>query len=260
MDHEVGPAGRSGDTSLDLNDLLIEQQHALRELVGGEMPIELRLEAGLPRIRATRARCWMVLRVLLLRIRENFRPGQRLVVGTALVREATGPVGELMLSIWVEDGRVGASGEALRPSLQSRTFWPPSAFSRRAPTLDAGGPTILLCEDHDLVRWVMQRALEGLGVSLQAVARPLDALAVLDRSDATIRLLITDVMLPDMSGVELARRFAVQSPGTRILFVSGSSTPPRHLEGSGPAGQPALLRKPFPPAQLLEHVRRLLET
>lgn len=97
----------------------------------------------------------------------------------------------------------------------------------RVADLPAGGfsgdETILLVEDDAPVREVARRALERAGYLVLAVSDAEAAVAAADRHPGHIHLLITDVVLPRMSGRELAARLAIHRPAIKVLYVSGTS-------------------------------------
>lgn len=120
-----------------------------------------------------------------------------------------------------------------------------------------GSPTILLVEDEDGVRRLMRRYLEREGYQLLETRTAEEAEALAEVWTEPIHLLITGVILPGMTGTELADRLARQRPGIRSLFVSGY----RHdtLKQQGLLDRRLnFLCKPFPAAELLRRVRALL--
>ena len=70
--------------------------------------------------------------------------------------------------------------------------------------------------------------------------------------------MVTDIVMPGMSGIELAERLAASHPGVPVLFVSGYADEAAESRGVGAAGR-ELLGKPFRPRQLVERARRLIE-
>jgi two-component system cell cycle sensor histidine kinase/response regulator CckA len=130
----------------------------------------------------------------------------------------------------------------------------PSETEAAAPE---GGETILLVEDDPQVRDVGRRALERAGYIVLAVGDAEAAIAAADRHPGHIHLLVTDVLLPRVSGRELAARLAIHRPAIKVLYVSGTSdgaiTRHRMLE-------PGIefLEKPFSLDRLLRKVRQVL--
>ena len=84
-----------------------------------------------------------------------------------------------------------------------------------------GGRCVLLAEDEHVVRRLARRVLEDAGYTVIDAADAYDALRHFDEHRGTIDLLLTDVLMPGMSGTELAQRLQRRSPGLRVLFTSG---------------------------------------
>jgi PAS domain S-box-containing protein len=131
------------------------------------------------------------------------------------------------------------------------TAYPPT--SRTAP----GTETILLVEDEDAIRMVAATLLRRLGYTVLVASDAADALAVFARTTAPIHLLLTDVVMPKMSGVELAERLVVGHPGLKVLCMSGFTEEGviRRVADHGYR----FLQKPFGPEQLIRHVRDILD-
>jgi PAS domain S-box-containing protein len=117
------------------------------------------------------------------------------------------------------------------------------------PQQDGDGKTILLVEDDDIVRALAARILSEGGYRVLEVSDPVQALALAERHDGPIHLLLTDMVMPQLSGSELARRLREQRPETDVLYMSG------HPE-SGREGR-TLLHKPFTPDDLRAAVRNV---
>ena len=124
------------------------------------------------------------------------------------------------------------------------------------PAPVGGHETILLVEDDEMVRDLTREVLHEGGYAVLASA-PDGALALAERHAARIHLLLTDVVMPDIGGRELARHMARISPATKVLYMSGYTDDliSHHgvLDGHAP-----LLGKPFMPAELLRKVREVL--
>ena len=118
--------------------------------------------------------------------------------------------------------------------------------------LAGGSETILLVEDETPVRELVRRVLESAGYVVLAAGLPSEAERLLAETPDEIDLLLTDVVMPEMSGYDLAQRVSERRPEMRRLFISGYA--PRTPPVDGP-----LLKKPFAPEQLARAVRAALD-
>jgi CheY-like chemotaxis protein len=121
-----------------------------------------------------------------------------------------------------------------------------------------GWETILLVEDEEVVRDFASSVLEKNGYQVLAARDGQEALALCARYRAPIHLLLTDVVMPGLSGRELAERLTAQSPETRVLFITGYAENAIHQHGILDPDI-ALLVKPFTPAALAQKVRKVLD-
>ncbi|MGC4081222.1 MAG: response regulator [Vicinamibacterales bacterium] len=118
-----------------------------------------------------------------------------------------------------------------------------------------GVMTVLLVEDEPLVRDMVRAFLERAGYGVEAVGT---AEEVLDGwSDRAVDLLLTDVMLPGRTGVELATALRQQRPELKVVYMSGNVSDPAARE-SVLSPDTRFLAKPFSRAMLLEAIRSLL--
>jgi signal transduction histidine kinase len=134
-----------------------------------------------------------------------------------------------------------------------------SAPEPSAPTELAGGTeTILLAEDEDHVRAVARDILVPLGYRVLEAATPSDALRLCKQHPDRLDLLLTDVVMPHVSGRELARQIAALRPEIRILFMSGYTDDAIVNHGVLDTGL-AFLQKPLTPLSLARKVRQTLD-
>jgi two-component system cell cycle sensor histidine kinase/response regulator CckA len=117
---------------------------------------------------------------------------------------------------------------------------------------------ILLVEDEAPVRYMMKRSLEGAGYSVLDAASAREALELVGRMTGRISLLLTDVVMPDTSGRELAGRIAGLIPGIPVLFTSGYTNGEIARRGLLEPGA-AFIQKPLTPAALVQAVRDQIE-
>jgi PAS domain S-box-containing protein len=121
-----------------------------------------------------------------------------------------------------------------------------------------GTETVLVVDDDHGVCELTAKILEQFGYRVLASHSGAEALQQADAFNADIDLLVTDVVMPQMSGWELARRLKVNRPGLKIIYVSGHSDVSRN--GEQPVRLPPILCKPFSPQDLALRVRELLDS
>jgi len=116
--------------------------------------------------------------------------------------------------------------------------------------------TVLLVEDDRAVRLVVERALRRHGLGVVAVADAMSALEIIERDDAVFDLLVSDVVMPGMDGVDLLHRARAHRPVLPIVLMSGYADPPqrRALDRAGVV----FLPKPFAVDDLLDAVHAAL--
>ena len=125
-------------------------------------------------------------------------------------------------------------------------------------------PAVLILDDFDQSRFVIRAVLEGAGYNVLEAANGTEALAACEQMEQPLDLLISDVLLREAYGTEIAIRIAALRPQMPILFISGYSvedlTDRGLLEANQSAAKIAFLQKPFDPEQLLIKVREMLTT
>ena len=141
--------------------------------------------------------------------------------------------------------RVDEPTESLQPS---------EAAGRSA----GGSETILLVEDEEAVRGLTTKILHDLGYKVLESTSPEDALQIGERHHEPIHLLLTDVVLPGMSGRKVAEHLAFLRPGMKLLYMSGYTDNAIIHHGVLEAST-AFLQKPFTPATLARKVREVLD-
>jgi two-component system, cell cycle sensor histidine kinase and response regulator CckA len=126
-----------------------------------------------------------------------------------------------------------------------------------APALDdRGSETVLVVEDEKQVRFITVSMLKSRGYRVLEAATCQDALTIATTEDS-IDLLVSDVMMPELSGPELATRIRTVHPSIRVLLVSGYSADAVARHGVDGAA-PSFLQKPFTGRQLAKKVREVL--
>lgn len=123
---------------------------------------------------------------------------------------------------------------------------------------EAHSVTILVVEDQAPVLKVVERSLIRSGMKVLAASNADEGLALLRQHIDQVDLLLTDVVMPRMSGPELALRAREVAPQLKVIFMSGYSgdTVSSQLDGMAPF---AMVEKPFRPAELVSAVRKMLD-
>ncbi len=154
-----------------------------------------------------------------------------------------------------------ALGEGTTVSIYLPRVEEPAAVAEpeRAPAAAPGGSeTILLVEDEDEVRELAREILEASGYTVIDAGSGAEALRVCRQHPDRVHLLLTDVVMPGMSGRELARQVATLRPETKVVYTSGYTDDALGHHGVLEPGI-ILLEKPFTPDSLLEAVRSALD-
>ena len=115
---------------------------------------------------------------------------------------------------------------------------------------------ILLAEDDDSMRLYLTRALERVGYEVIAVDRGTAALPLLERE--RFYLLLTDIVMPELDGIELAQRASAIAPDLRVMFITGFAAVT--LKAGKQVPQARVLSKPFHLRDLVLEVDRMFES
>ncbi|HEX7582476.1 MAG TPA: ATP-binding protein, partial [Gaiellaceae bacterium] len=278
-------------TVVDLNDVVIEAQSLLGRVIGEKVRVETKLDPDLVRVYADVGQLGQVLVNLALNARDAMPHGGMLSIvtsnvnGDAVITVAdtghgmdeqtrarifepffsTKPVGEgtglglaMVHGIVQQTGgeisveSAPGSGTAFRIAFPGTLDVPVVEIVAPLETSPRGSETVLLVEDEDIVRRLVAMMLEGQGYSVLLADGPREALEVTEPFD----LLLTDIVMPSMSGPELAELVMEHHTGVGVLFTSGYS-------GSAVADRGALiadlLEKPFTIEELAQKVREALD-
>ncbi len=234
-----GRVPRSGE--VDLNEIVGRSRDALRAILGPAVTVTLALQPDLEPLRADASLLERALTDLarLMNVELLARRGHACTIATGRsdapgwlevrltahgTRFATRPgiaaheLAAVGRSLERCGGRlvVRDAGETVVLHLESV----PTPRADAATEEAGGAQTILVAEDDDAVRSVVQAILERAGYRVQAAE---SGMAALERfgSLARVDLLVSDVRMPGLNGIELYRRLAVRQPGLRVLFMSG---------------------------------------
>lgn len=122
---------------------------------------------------------------------------------------------------------------------------------------ESGDWIILVVEDNEMVREMVREMLEGYGYKVLTAADPGRAIEVASKNRTRIDLLVSDVVMPGMSGPELYEQLVVQMPNLRVVYISGYPMNPS-MRGSTLEEEVRYLQKPFTAEALLERIRMIM--
>jgi CheY-like chemotaxis protein len=157
------------------------------------------------------------------------------------------------VSVYSEKG-MGTTFKVYLPALAEG----PSRVEPSAAPALGGSETILVVEDRPEVRHYTEAALKSYGYQVLEAASAPEAVKMVEREQGPIHLVLTDVLMPDVGGEELAGQLEKLRPGIRVMFMSGYSGNVALLSGAWKAPV-RFIQKPFGPEELAEKVREALE-
>ncbi len=167
-----------------------------------------------------------------------------------IVKQSGGHVG-----VYSEVGQ-GTTFKVYLPRLSQRPGTGKSQYGQL--TMPRGSETVLLVEDDDGVRALSRHVLQSCGYTVLEARDGAAAMRIAEQHRGRIDLLLTDVVMPRMSGREVAERLAGKHAGMKVLFVSGYTDDAVVRHGILEA-EVAFLQKPFSPASLVTKVREVLD-
>jgi PAS domain S-box-containing protein len=266
---------------LDLNGVLAGMERMLRRLSGGAVQLSLALDRGIPPVTATRGKVEQLVATLTGHARSLMPSGGRITIRTgnagrdvtlsveaegegmdardaAWPAEVSGIVDECGKPVRVEPAAGGSAGVRVRFPRVEPTSQERRAAGRGIPgALTSGTGTVLLVDDEDVVRLPAGEILRGCGYDVIEARNGREALLLSEAQQGRIDLLLTDVMMPKMDGLELAKRLREKRPGTKTLYMSGCTS-----KGAidDPGDGVAFLQKPFTAETLSLRVREMLDS
>jgi len=152
-----------------------------------------------------------------------------------------------------EPGR-GTTFKVFLPRVFDTVVTPPADDTT---TMPKGHETVLLVEDEEAVRTLAGRVLQSAGYTVLSARNGPEAIRLADEHQETIHLLATDLVMPRMSGLEVASQLTQTRPGIRILLMSGYPNEAAMRHGVPPGA--SLLQKPFNAVGLARAVRQVLD-
>jgi len=213
-------------------------------------------DTGVGMDEATRARCFEPL----FTTKGPFKgTGLGLASARRLVEESNGVitcdsvVGEgTTFTVWLPSHDVGHQVEGDVVGAEDSHEETPSPRATR----DGLPGTVLLCEDDDALRRLARHALQRSGLTVLEAISGEDALDVLARYEGPLDVLVSDIVLPEMSGRQLAERLQSDRPDLMVVLMSGTATPDV-IDGLLP-GSALFVAKPFRPSEFIDGVLALL--
>jgi CheY-like chemotaxis protein len=157
--------------------------------------------------------------------------------------------------VYSEPGR-GTTFKIYLPRVESRTEKARAPAEQIRPR---GSETILLVEDEESLRKLVRHRLEASGYTVIEARHAAHALEIIETGGATIHLLLTDLVMPGLSGRELAERVARLLPTVKALYMSGYTDDAVVRHGVLTENM-AFLQKPFTSEALLRRVREVLDS
>ncbi|MBI4062006.1 MAG: PAS domain S-box protein [Elusimicrobia bacterium] len=158
------------------------------------------------------------------------------------------------IAVYSEEGR-GTAFKVYLPLTEDALDAPPPAPSPQGPPLEAG--TVLLVEDETAIRNLAGRILAQAGFTVIEAVNGREALDICLNHAGPIQLMLTDMVMPEMDGPELAERLATLRPEIRVVFMSGYTEHAR-IENDARRPAAAFIQKPFSPSELVQTIREAL--
>jgi len=262
---------------LDVGGVVAELDNVLRRMAGEDIDVQINAPRGLM-VTADRVRLEQLVLSAGLSARRLLPRGGTLMIDVVGVQDtvvlsvtvvprdgspdAAGPYPALGLAGEIAGEAGGAlaveplpdRGVRLRVSLPLLRGERPIGLARAR----GGTETVLLVEDDDSTRSILARVLTSAGYLVLSAGAVADAVRIVEDHRQPIALLLTDVVLPDGSGMDVVDRMASKHPAVRVILASGY--PDTVLDGYGvPARGVSRLAKPFTTTELLDAVRAAID-
>ncbi|MFP4509718.1 MAG: response regulator [Spirochaetaceae bacterium] len=150
---------------------------------------------------------------------------------------------------------------------QFMVYLPESQEEMHAPEAEAkvnislsGTETVLLVEDEEPVRDLVVRILIRHGYKVHSAQNAGEALLISERTEEKIDILVSDVLMPHVTGITLAQRLMVVRPAMKVLLITGYAEELSNLKSDERKLGLPVLQKPFEPGELLQTIRQILDS
>ena len=236
-------------------NLLVNARDAMPS--GGEIAVATRVEAGHLVLEVRDSGCGIPLE-LRHRIFEPFFTTKSPEKGTGLGLSTVKRITEQLqgrIDLESELGK-GTTFRLAFPRCEPGPGTSVGALEAKPRTVETRGRTVLLVEDDRLVRASLSRFLKGKGYTVLVAASPSEALGAA-RANDSIDVLVTDMVLPEITGSELARRLRASAPHMKVIFMSAHPAEVLSAQGHLLEGAPCL-EKPFEMEVLESHLVQAL--
>src|SRR5439155_115162 len=208
---------------LRLNDLILELEKLLRRLLGEDVAIRVAVAPDCGGVKADPGQLEQVIVNLAVNARDAMPNGGRLTLETKNVDldadyptdRVTIPAGRYVM-LAVTD-----TGTGMDAQTKARIFEPFFTTKPVGKGTGLGLETVLVAEDEDAVRQIIEKALQARGYKVMVARDGSEALALASRHAGQIDLLVTDVIMPDMNGRVLCQRLTQVRPTMKTLYLSG---------------------------------------
>lgn len=276
---------------ISLNAVVRHVEHSLRQLVPPPVVVEQKLYEDLDPIRSDPAAIERLIIALARGARDAMPEGGTITIETDTVfldKETVGrwkgmDAGAYSMLL-IRDTRparrdsVGLNGVAVADLDEARTIaeqaggrvdmemvpgkgricraYFPAVEGEEMTATDRGSATVLLVDDTDSLREMIERVLTGFGYSVLSAHDGAHALEVSEKHSGQIDVLLSDVVMPGIGGPELAIRLKMRRPSLRVLLMSGYD---EHSLGAGGASYASFIAKPFRPETLAKKLREVLD-